>query len=497
MALIKKLFTAENTLFLIYASITFIMVWFHEPWRDESQKWLIARDNNFWGVIEMAAYEGHPALWTMLVFPLATLGFSIFSMQVLNWVIMCTAIWIFIKNAPFNIYIKYVFCLSYFMMFEYCVIARNYCLVMLGLVLIASFYKTRKQNIVPYALSLFLLTQSHVLVIGVVLALLFLQLLEFKEFSIKKHLIFFVIVLAGVLLLFLQVKRPPDSIFPLMLENIEIDLIKNYIFDFIASIMYVISPLPINWIGSIFILLLLIFLLEIEFKFIAIFFISVLPIIIVGSSIYDLARWHFLLSFIYFIIVIWINKIETLNLNFSFKQQKKISLGGCVLFIILFISAYVNLRYIELEINQPFSDGKESAEIIQNKNYSKTHFIIGHDTFIPPVLLPYFPNLKLYYPAYSEYGSFAKWRFPEGFKISINSKNSSYKKLFKDGKNLPFQVFMSRIRKEFSSDDKVLLLFAKQNFPLDSIHFYHLKIIDSSQSNGFYIKDESFYFVEI
>ena len=41
---IKK--NKKNIAFFLYTIITFILIFFHENWRDEAQAWLLARDCN-------------------------------------------------------------------------------------------------------------------------------------------------------------------------------------------------------------------------------------------------------------------------------------------------------------------------------------------------------------------------------------------------------------------------------------------------------------------
>ncbi|MCE9581429.1 MAG: hypothetical protein K8T20_02815, partial [Planctomycetes bacterium] len=49
-------------IFAVYAVVTLAMIPFHEPWRDEAQSWLIARDLGPGGIVHQMGYEGTPAL---------------------------------------------------------------------------------------------------------------------------------------------------------------------------------------------------------------------------------------------------------------------------------------------------------------------------------------------------------------------------------------------------------------------------------------------------
>ena len=57
-----------------YALLTSILVAHHEPWRDEVDAWLTARDETPLAVFKLAGYSGTPALWYLLQMPFAKLG---------------------------------------------------------------------------------------------------------------------------------------------------------------------------------------------------------------------------------------------------------------------------------------------------------------------------------------------------------------------------------------------------------------------------------------
>ena len=53
---------------LIYISLVVIIALKHEPWFDEAQAWLIARDSNLIDLfVTYLRYEGNPGLWHLLL----------------------------------------------------------------------------------------------------------------------------------------------------------------------------------------------------------------------------------------------------------------------------------------------------------------------------------------------------------------------------------------------------------------------------------------------
>lgn len=46
-----------NTALCFYAALVLTMLFFHEPWRDEAQAWLVVRDLDFLGILSQMKYE--------------------------------------------------------------------------------------------------------------------------------------------------------------------------------------------------------------------------------------------------------------------------------------------------------------------------------------------------------------------------------------------------------------------------------------------------------
>jgi hypothetical protein len=145
----------------------------HEPWRDEAQAWLIARDCPDLGcVLRMAGYEGHPILWHLLLRPLARAGLPFTSAAVLHGVIVLAGAYLFLRNAPFPIHQKVLFLCGYFTAYEYNLLVRSYSLSVLALLAVASAYPARFTRPMAYAAIVALLANTALfgLIISLVLA---------------------------------------------------------------------------------------------------------------------------------------------------------------------------------------------------------------------------------------------------------------------------------------------------------------------------------------
>ncbi len=158
--------------FGLFSVISISYIFFHEPWRDEAQVWLLARDASLWDLIMVyAGYEGSPVLWHLLIMPFAKLGLPYITMHILHALLIISAAWVWMRYAPFTILQKILGLFGYFLLFEYNAISRSYVLTVLCLFMLATWFVRRNTDPVINALliALLMLTNTHGLIIGIVL----------------------------------------------------------------------------------------------------------------------------------------------------------------------------------------------------------------------------------------------------------------------------------------------------------------------------------------
>ena len=145
----------------------------HEMYSDELQAWLLARDSaSPADLFANLKYEGHPALWYLLLMPLTRLTASPVAMQALHLVIASTTVFLVARFAPFNRLQSALFAFGYFPLFQWGLISRSYALSLLLAVVACVFLHDRWRRPVRLGVALFLL--SHTSVHGAILALAFL-----------------------------------------------------------------------------------------------------------------------------------------------------------------------------------------------------------------------------------------------------------------------------------------------------------------------------------
>ena len=146
---------------------------FHEPWADEAQAWQMARSLSLPDLFKTyLRYEGSPGLWQLLLWILnrAHIGYT-----AMHWVcgliaVAATAVLLFCSPFPRSLKLPLPF--TYFLAFQYALVARNYVLAPLLLFLVAVFWK-RSPVLLTVLLGLLANTSLHLAVISGGLAIVF------------------------------------------------------------------------------------------------------------------------------------------------------------------------------------------------------------------------------------------------------------------------------------------------------------------------------------
>jgi len=149
-------------LWLAYALLAVFATIHHEPWRDEAQAWLIARDLPLSGVIAQMGYEGTPALWHLLLFPFAQLGAPYEAEAVIHLLLALAGVGLLLLRGPFPLWFSALLAFGSYLSYEYAAIARNYNLSLLLLFAIAALYPARLRRPLGYGLLVALLANANV-----------------------------------------------------------------------------------------------------------------------------------------------------------------------------------------------------------------------------------------------------------------------------------------------------------------------------------------------
>lgn len=164
------------------------MLYFHEPWRDEAQAWLIARDVPLLRIPEYMHYEGHPCLWHLILAPFAKLGMPYLTINIVSLMIMVIAAALLLFGSKMPTLTKTIVLFSVVCTYFYPVIARSYCLIPLLLFACAYCFKERWEHPFRYTLMIALLIQTHALMVITAFFMCLCFLAEcFSQYSKKRE----------------------------------------------------------------------------------------------------------------------------------------------------------------------------------------------------------------------------------------------------------------------------------------------------------------------
>lgn len=153
------------TVFVIYLVFNMVLLTHHELWRDEANVWLIGREMTPLQLFREIKYQGHPCLWYLVVMPFARAGLSCRMIGVISYLVMAATAGLFLKKAPVNTAVRAITVFSPIFTYYYSVIARNYCLAALVILLLAENHISRNEKTVRYGILLGLLVQTDTVVL--------------------------------------------------------------------------------------------------------------------------------------------------------------------------------------------------------------------------------------------------------------------------------------------------------------------------------------------
>ncbi|MBP5585488.1 MAG: hypothetical protein J6Y92_03935 [Lentisphaeria bacterium] len=153
---------AELVLWLVFAAVTLVTVWYHEPWRDEAQAFLVARDNTLPGLVLHMKFESQFLLWYLFTWPFVRLfGLPIFGVNLLHWALSCSTAYLVVRRAPFRFLTRAAMIFGVLFAFEFTVVARHYAAGVFLLAVLLVNWRERFRRPVLYACGIALCASSN------------------------------------------------------------------------------------------------------------------------------------------------------------------------------------------------------------------------------------------------------------------------------------------------------------------------------------------------
>jgi hypothetical protein len=201
---------------VFYAAVVAFAIPYHEPWVDEAQAWQLARSLPLATLFQKyIRYEGSPGLWHLLLWVLNKAHVSYAGMHWICGAIAVAGVSVLILWSPFPRYLKLSLPFTYFLIFQYAVVARNYVLVPLLLFMIAAWWK-RNPVVIALLLGLLANVAAHGAAISGGLAIVYaIERIghgDFKEPGQRRKLIFSATILLGFYVFALWTAWPPHDL---------------------------------------------------------------------------------------------------------------------------------------------------------------------------------------------------------------------------------------------------------------------------------------------
>lgn len=453
-----KFFCKTNILIiLLWAIIVCFTIFYHELWRDEAQVWCLVRDLNIFEAFKMTRIEGHPFLWYALLMPFAKLGLPVISMQLISFILVAIAVCLLIFKSPFNTLEKILICFSAGMIYYMPVVARNYSLIPLFLFTTAILYTNRFKHPYLYIISIVMLSQTHLYMLGLCGILFLTYIFESLKEKLKQNVVPILILFANFLFLFVCFNQSQNENYALAngINNIlpikSITLLIAQVLSF--QIVNILPPLH-KYFNVISLSLFLPFLGIIAYKFydtnkkIFLIFLSA-----IGFILYVFTHMYFngilyQKSFLLFLIIIfcyWILKQQ------CEVKSKLLSISFCSLFLISFLTSPIVLAD---EIKYNFSGGKQIAEYIKSNLNEEEVFIAYGNPYVYSPISAYLPDKKLYSIVSENYISYYSFETEKANKRIEFPQNAKYYIIHDEVKNIEekgFKILFKSQEKNLSS----------------------------------------------
>jgi len=119
----------ESLILAAYSLVVAVGIAWHEPWADETQAYLMARDNGWWHLMfHEIRYEGSPGLWHSFLWVLTRLHLGIAGMHWASGIVAAAGIYVLLRYSPFPLILRALLPLGFWLAYQDSVVARSYVL---------------------------------------------------------------------------------------------------------------------------------------------------------------------------------------------------------------------------------------------------------------------------------------------------------------------------------------------------------------------------------
>ena len=413
--------------------LSFVGILRHEPWRDEYQAWMVARDaGSIAELFQNVKYEGNPALWHLILFAVTRVSHDPFAMPLVHILISTAMIAVFARYTTLPPLPKVLFAFGYAAFYEYNLISRGYASGLLFLMLFCALYPHRDRRLVPAALLLALMANNSPF--GLLLSfVLGAHLMAEQVIRRRREVAWPPLLAAGLLLVVgwglsvLQIYPEADNTFPVSYAN---GAVQGGRLGFaISRILAAYVPIPPfaqhhywnhtlfeAWPGA-----LQVFVSVALFAAFAVGFLRkrlVAVLYIVGTLLLVAFFYQTRMTFQRYCLHLLILLVTCFSLERHYDDDlghewlRRLSARvrpwtGRLLIVVLAGGVVAGAFAYIADFNRPFSASQEAVAFLRAKGLADLE-IVGHTDFVISPLAAQLDK-KIYYPERGDYGRFVIW----------------------------------------------------------------------------------------
>lgn len=374
-------------LLLFYAAIALAVTLHHEPWRDEAETWLVARDLPLSETLAWTRPAGTPMLWPALVMPFARLGAPYVAQSLLNWAIAVAATALLLFRSPFNTTTKALFVVSFYAVYEYAVIARTYALGILLLFVVVVLHPQRHARPIAYAIAIALLANANAHSVAPAFAMAAWFAFETLRKRDARAWLALFIMLAGLAAVALQFYTPGHAMPPNVVSA-------PYFGAFFEAITGAFFPGVDSMIATIVAMILLIAILaSLRREALWLALISLGGLAAIFTFLWIGGYRHYGLVLMTLIAAMWLSSTQ--------RRGAVLALN-----IALAFSIVMSVRFVYADLTKNFSGSREIANVLARY---PDHEIAAHPPTKAEAVLPYLSRKEIWYAALGRSGSYLHW----------------------------------------------------------------------------------------
>jgi len=376
----------------------------HEPWRDEADVWLFARDAAPSAWVSFLKHSGTPGLWHLLVLPLARSGLPYASIVYLNVAIVGVGVAIFLRYARLPLLLKLLFPFGVLPLHEYGVVARSYGLSFTLLMAVCAAFCARRQRPLWIGLLLALLanTNAHSLVLAAGLGLFWLLATLRAQPSGAPRMpravvLGMALAIAGglfAIVLLLPPDDPQTTLREFRVSRVMLSALRDAFFPSF-------SRFPGGCLGGV-ALVAIVLSLRREREVFAFALWSAAGLIAFFLAIYTPFLRHAGFLWLAMVAALWLEER-----NVSHRAPRRAAL--LLLFTFSALSHLkAGIQHSGLDYDEPFSGSLDAANFLRTFDLDAA-VVAAHPATTGEAILPHLPIASLYYPGHDTTGSYMPW----------------------------------------------------------------------------------------